>query len=343
MNLIMNKPLISICIPSYNRPNETLRLLNSIYTKFPEKIEIVICEDKSPERTEIRAAVNKFSATSKFEVKYFENETNLGYDKNLKELIKKASGEWIVFMGNDDVFVLGALDKLIEFLEKNSQLGYVLRSYELIYKNGEVEKFRYYNGNKFFEPGDAAYMELFRKSVFISGFTIRRELVLDNLISDFDGMLLFQLYLVGEVTIRYPSAYFDEPLSAQYERVLAPSFGSSASEKGLYTPGEVTIQNSLNFMKGFARISEYLDGKYNIQSSRVIIGDLSKYSYPILSIQRERGIRQFLKYVSELNKLGFNCSLYYYLYVLALLIFNKGICDWLIMKIKQILGKTPKL
>lgn len=43
----MEEKLFSICIPSYNRPAEIRRLLNSIDTTHVDEVEIVICEDKS--------------------------------------------------------------------------------------------------------------------------------------------------------------------------------------------------------------------------------------------------------------------------------------------------------
>jgi len=339
----MKKYFISICIPSYNRPQEILRLLQSIDATDSDSVEIVICEDKSPKREIIREVVNGFIQKSSYKVKYIENQENLGYDANLRELIKKALGEWIIFMGDDDVFVAGALDKLTNFLKQHPDLGYVLRSYQLVHQNGKIEKFRYFNNNQFFQPGFASYITLFRKSVFISGFTIKRKYILPFLIDKFDGTLLFQLYLAAEVILKYPSAYFDIPLTQQYKKELKPMFGSSQKEKNFYTPGTVTVENSLNFMKGFIKIAEYLDKKYNFRSVNIIKKDISKYSYPVLAIQRSKGLRVFLKYVSELNKLGFNNTIYYYIYVSALIILGEKNCDEGIRIIKRLLGRTPQL
>ena len=94
-------------------------------------------------------------------------------------------------MGDDDEFISQSLDKLIYFLEKNHNLGYVLKSHLQIFKDGRVEKFRYFDGDQFFKAGKETYIELFRKSVFISGFTINRTYIQDILIDDFDGTLLF--------------------------------------------------------------------------------------------------------------------------------------------------------
>ena len=42
---IKKKPKISLCIPTVNRNNEFLRLLNSFKIDLNENIEIVICDD----------------------------------------------------------------------------------------------------------------------------------------------------------------------------------------------------------------------------------------------------------------------------------------------------------
>lgn len=338
----METKLISICIPSYNRPEELYRLLKSIDSKQKDKFEIIICEDKSPKRNDINVIVKKYISEVEYEIKYFENEKNLGYDKNLRELISKASGDFIVFMGDDDTFISKSFDALIEFLEENNKLGYVLKSHQYIFKDGRVEKFRYFDGNQFFQPGEGTYIELFRKSVFISGFTINRNYIQDLLVDDFDATLLFQLYILAEVSLKYECAYFDTPLTQAKEEGI-PFFGNSESEKDLYTPGTITIENSLNFLKSFFKITKFIDNKYDLESTQKIKIDMSKYFYPSLAIQREKGLKEFFRYVRELNIVGFNITIYYYIYLVGLTIFGKKNCDNLIIYLKKLFGKTPKL
>ena len=71
---MMDTPLLSICIPSYNRPEELYRLLKSIDIKANDKVEIVICEDYAPRREEVRQQVNKFKLESNYKICYHENE-----------------------------------------------------------------------------------------------------------------------------------------------------------------------------------------------------------------------------------------------------------------------------
>lgn len=335
--------MLSICIPNYQRPQELYRLLTSIDLSDHGALEIVICDDQSPDIETVRSTVGRFQEETGYEVLYRENCVNLGYDRNLRELVSAAGGDWILFMGNDDLFVPGALDKLAAFLGEHPELGYVLKSHYTIHKNGKYERFRYYEGHVFFEPGLDACVALFRKSVFISGFLIRREEALCHLVDDLDGTLLFQIYLLGETVLTRPSAYFDEPLTQQYDEGT-PSFGTAEAERGLYTPGTVTVENSLNFLKGFFKVTGFLDEKHGLNCTDIIKKDMSKYFYPSLAIQRDKGVKVFLEYVSRLNReIGFNITAYYWIYVLALTVFGKGVCDETIRTLKDIYGRTPRL
>lgn len=340
-----SSPFVSICIPAYDRPSTLIELLNSVDESLTKDIEVVICEDKSPSRDIIRESINNFKKNSSLKIFYYENEQNLGYDSNLRELIKKSSGEYIIFMGDDDSFIKENLKIFIGFLKSNKRLGYILKSYIQIYENRMKENFNYFGETIFFPKGIDSYKLLFRRSVLISGFCFKRKYSLPFLISDFDGTLLFQLYLLAEICINHPSAYFHTPLTviSKHKR-HKPMFGSSNNEKAFYTPGDITIENSINFMKGFFKISGYIDSKYNAKSTAFLRTEISKYSYPILAVQRKNGIKNFIRYNKILRKeIGINSTIYYYLYFIALIILGENVCDFIIIGFKKILGKTPRL
>lgn len=334
--------LLSICIPSYNRPDEIYRLLQSIDIEEDEKVQVVICEDNAPKRKEVREKVYKFKEQSRYSITYIENTANLGYDKNLRECIKNAKGKWVMFMGDDDMIVSMSMNGYLNFLKENDHLGYVLRSYQTLHSNGSVEQFKYYEDTCFFSPGMETYVELFRKSVFISGFTFRREYALENMTDRFDGSLLYQLYILAEICMKYPAAYYGIPITQSIDGGY-PYFGASEAEKDLYTPGYATVDNSVNFMKNFFNITNFMDEKYNIHSTEYVKRDISKYAYPVLSIQRKRGRKEFAAYHGRLKELGLANTFYYYVYYWGLYLFGENMCDKIIRNIKRILGKTPEL
>lgn len=92
--------MLSICIPSYNRPSELERLLESIKEIKSDAIEVVISDDASPNQNLIDDVVKKY--TNHFKIKYFPRSTNLGYDLNLMFLAENASNEYMMFIGDDD-------------------------------------------------------------------------------------------------------------------------------------------------------------------------------------------------------------------------------------------------
>lgn len=337
----MNKYFLSICIPSYNRPKTLERLLKSIDSKFHDDIQIVICEDKSPKRHEINKVVKQYAASSFYNVKYIENENNLGFDKNWKELSLQAEGEFLLYMGDDDGFISGALDTYIEWLKSHSQYCYILRSYVRKYDKDKIEYFRYYDKDKFFEPGIEAYKSFFLKSVSMSGYTIKRECAIQYMTTDLDNTLLFQLYLLAEVCLKYPSAYCNTPC-AELISDQVQLFGNAETEKDMFVPG-TGVSGNINFVKAYFRIAEYLDKKYKIESLPDIKLELSKYSFYFLNSQRKFGVKTYNLYVKELRKVGLDKSIYFEIYYWGLLLFGSKVCVNIIHIIKRILGRRPNL
>lgn len=337
--------LLSICIPAYNRPRQLDLLLRTVDCDAGQ-IEIVICEDCSPGRETIRQRVVDFQAQSPYQVRYFENEQNLGYDGNIRELVTQARGRFILYMGDDDLFIPGSLDQFLCFLNKHIDVKYVLRSYVVVHQNGVLEPFRYMTKTTDMPPGEGTVAWLFKRSVTICGFTINREEALKHATADLDGTLLYQIYLMAQVCLEHPSIYCDIPVAqaVQSFRDDKPMFGASAAEKGRYTPGSVTEDNSINFTKAYFEVTDYLDLIHATHLTASVKQSLSKYSYPFLSIQRKRGITFFLRYANRLEQeCGFGATHYFYIYKWSLVFLGEGICDRIIRLIKRALSHTPNL
>src|SRR5438045_7316648 len=90
----LSAPKISVCIPAYNRAERVKPLLDLILEQSYDDFDLVICEDNSPEREAIRKIVQGASDEHPGRMHYFENETNLGYDGNVRNLIAKATGDY---------------------------------------------------------------------------------------------------------------------------------------------------------------------------------------------------------------------------------------------------------
>lgn len=94
--------MISICIPTYKRPQQLQTLLHTLLTAVahPEPIEIVICDNDAGRSAE--AVVDAASKPADVPVRYFnEPEQNISIARN--RTIKEARGNWIAFIDDDEM------------------------------------------------------------------------------------------------------------------------------------------------------------------------------------------------------------------------------------------------
>jgi glycosyltransferase involved in cell wall biosynthesis len=167
-------PLISVCIPAYNRAEVLPELLDSIFSQDFDDFEIVICEDCSPQRAQIAEVVGRYSIIRPSLIRYFENSENLGYDGNIRNLIEKSQGEYCLFMGNDDLMCEGALRKVADAVSRYQNIGVLLRSYAAFdgSPTNIVQTFRYFDRELFFPAGAETISTIYRRSVVIPGMVI---------------------------------------------------------------------------------------------------------------------------------------------------------------------------
>jgi glycosyltransferase involved in cell wall biosynthesis len=337
-------PLISICIPAYNRVALLPELLDSIFNQDFDDFDIVIAEDFSPERQAIASKVAEYQQRFGNKLKYFENSQTLGYDGNLRRLFELATGDYVLFMGNDDLLAPGALQAIANALQERQDVGVILRSYSSFLSDPEqpVQVFRYFGEDRVFPPGEDTVVTFFRRCVFISGMVFKRSSALVCATAKFDGTLLYQQHLAGHILKQESGVYLNRILS--YHRLGGiPDFGESAAEKGLFVPKQQTPESSVHFMRGMLTIADSLDESGDAPVSRRILRDIGNYAYPILSIQAARRIDIFLAYLWQLMKLGFWRVPLFHFYAVALLVLGQNKCDWLIARIKKSLGRAPLL
>ncbi|MEK9816022.1 MAG: glycosyltransferase family 2 protein [Methylotenera sp.] len=337
-------PLISICIPAYNRAGVLPALLDSIQSQDFDDFDIVIAEDSSPERQAIATRVAEYQHRFGDKVKYHENTQTLGYDGNLRRLVELATGDYVLFMGNDDLLAPGALSAVATAVRERQDVGVVLRSYSSFVSDPEqpVQVFRYFDEDRVFPPGPDTVVTFFRRSVFISGMVFKRNSAAACATARFDGTLLYQQHLVGHILAQESGVYLNRIVS--YHRLGGvPDFGASAAEKGLFVPKQQTPESSVHFMRGMLSIANSLDVPNGAKVGRRILRDIGNYAYPILSIQAGRSFGTFLSYLWQLMKLGFWRVPLFHVYALGLLVLGRKNCDVLIARIKKALGRAPLL
>lgn len=341
--LVNQSPIkISVCIPAYNRPEVLPALLESVLSQNYSNFEIVICEDLSPKRQEISEVAAAYSKQHPGVIFYHENEINLGYDGNIRNLIEKATGDYCLFMGNDDLMYPEALANVASAVTRYADVGVVLRTYASFDEAPDNinQVFRYFQDETFFPAGPDTIATFYRRSVVISGMVVHRQEALKYSTQQFDGTLLYQLYLVANILTKMNGVFVPQIL-ALYRNGGIPDFGNSEKEKKLFTPKLQTPESSLHFMQGMLEIARWTEEARHIRIYKSILRDIGNYCYPILSIQSKQPVAVFVKYAYGLAEMGFWKNKLFYLYFLSLLVLGSARVDRIIQYIKRRIGHTP--
>lgn len=112
--------LVSVIIANFNGESYLPTCLNSVLKNSYKNYELILVDDGSTdESVEI---MKKYLKKDK-RIKLLRNNQNLGAAASRNKAIKKAVGKYIVFLDNDTEVTRNWLKKIIEPLEKDSQIG----------------------------------------------------------------------------------------------------------------------------------------------------------------------------------------------------------------------------
>lgn len=113
-------PLISAVIPAYNHEKYIGAAISSLIAQTYPNIELLVMDDGSLDKTWSIIQGMEPSCRQKFSRMSLETQKNQGVSATLDGLIQKAGGEYIYYLGSDDVAEPEAIKTLHAFLSKNS-------------------------------------------------------------------------------------------------------------------------------------------------------------------------------------------------------------------------------
>lgn len=117
----LNKKKVSIIIPTYKRSEFLERAIESVLVQTYQDIEIIVIDDNKPEssyRHETNRRMLKFKDLQN--VNYIQNDKNLGGALARNEGIKVATGEYIAFLDDDDVYLEDKIEVQLKFMLENN-------------------------------------------------------------------------------------------------------------------------------------------------------------------------------------------------------------------------------
>lgn len=131
--------LLTIAIPTYNRPEKTRRALEAIAIQYDERAEILICDDSTTNDTaDVVHELQKI-----IPINYIKNKINLGYDKNFIQCFRKASGKFVLLMGDDDLLINGSLTHILSVLSANDNMAWIFLNFGF-FKNEYIDENSFY-------------------------------------------------------------------------------------------------------------------------------------------------------------------------------------------------------
>ena len=114
------EPVLSICIPIYNRSRFLVRMLERFLEDrdlFEEKVCLYVSDNCSTE--DLESIVNGFIGRG-LRVQYHRNRENLGPDLNICACFRAGTGRYTWVLGSDDIPVSGFLRGLLPVLEEGN-------------------------------------------------------------------------------------------------------------------------------------------------------------------------------------------------------------------------------
>ena len=129
--MTITSPTVTIAIPTYNRADELRRCLASAVAQEYAAVEVVVCDNASTDHT--REIVADFNRNG-HRITYYRNATNLGAVANFRRALDVATGDYFMWLADDDWIDSDYVQRCIASLEADPAAVLV---------NGDA---RYYDG-----------------------------------------------------------------------------------------------------------------------------------------------------------------------------------------------------
>ncbi len=206
----MQKPFISVVIPTYNSEEFITKTLETLCSQTYNNYEVIVSDDGSTDNT-VETARTVFDRYGHGENKILIN-SHEGSGAARNKGIKSASGDWISFLDSDDLWNDNKLERVVGHILKNDDTDLVCHS--LIVKDGSKETLM--DPSKYFNNKINPFLSMYRGNyLYTSALTIKKNILyqaglFDNkLLSAQDYDLWLRLGLINKIKM----GFIEEPLS----------------------------------------------------------------------------------------------------------------------------------
>ena len=122
------RPVLSVCVSTYNRAEwlaAALRNWAELYPKPLDGVEFFVCDNCSTDNTKEVAG----AYLGRPDFSYRRNPENVGMLGNLRETANRAAGQYIWILGDDDLIMPGAIERVVGAINGNPGAALVYLNY----------------------------------------------------------------------------------------------------------------------------------------------------------------------------------------------------------------------
>lgn len=129
MNFSQNQPLVSVCIASYNHERFIRQTLDSALAQTYKNLEIVVVDDGSSDGS-LELLESYARQHPSIRVFTHPNRSNKGISATTNFAVEKSRGQYLAFLGSDDVWCADKLERQLPLFDDDPKIGLVCsRSY----------------------------------------------------------------------------------------------------------------------------------------------------------------------------------------------------------------------
>jgi len=201
-------PKISVVIPTYNRPNQVKKAIESVLNQTYKDYEIIVIDDGSTDDTK-NIIVDLISVEKKIKYIY---QSNQGRSAARNTGIKNSAGKYISFLDSDDLFLPEKLEVQVFEMENQESMG---MSFTWTYLMDELGNIICTDENSKYLSGSIYPKILFiRNNIIMTPTVMVRKSVIEN-IGNFKETLSMceDLDLWRRISIKYPILQIQKSLS----------------------------------------------------------------------------------------------------------------------------------
>jgi glycosyltransferase involved in cell wall biosynthesis len=200
-------PLVSVGLPTYNRPERLRNALDCLINQTYPNLEIIVSNDHSP-TMDTYDILEEYSKKDP-RIKVFTQSQNIGIYANFYFVLQKATGKYFMYAQEDDLWEPDFIKSLVSQLENHRDQVMAMSAVNRIDEDG-----KYFDTTRFNGLSDLqlVFLALYNERLsflYMGLFQTDNLKLFDNTPADIHGK---DVNIMAEMILAHPFGYVDLPL-----------------------------------------------------------------------------------------------------------------------------------